>query len=60
MQIFKKYAAPIALATGYPDSNFHTKNIRMFIDDVKASTSVDIKLNSNDSLIKLNVVKTAV
>ncbi len=78
MQIFKKYAAPIALAagtlmaassasavewimaSGYPDSNFHTKNIRMFIDDVKASTSVDIKLNSNDSLIKLNVVKTAV
>ena len=47
------------MASGYPDNNFHTQNIRMFIDDVKASTSVDIQLNSNDSLIKLDAIKTA-
>ncbi|UUX49002.1 TRAP transporter substrate-binding protein [Nisaea acidiphila] len=47
------------MASGYPDSNFHTKNIKAFIEDVKATTSVDIKLNSNDSLIKLDAIKTA-
>ncbi|NQW08541.1 MAG: TRAP transporter substrate-binding protein [Alphaproteobacteria bacterium] len=52
-------AAEWIMASGYPDSNFHTQNIKQFIEDVKASTSVDIKLNSNDSLIKLNAIKTA-
>ena len=47
------------MASGYPDSNFHTKNIRAFIEDVAESTSVDIKLNSNDTLIKLDGIKTA-
>src|SRR3546814_9395656 len=32
----------------------------MFIDDVANTTSVKITLNSNDSLIKLDAVKTAV
>lgn len=48
------------MASGYSEDNFHTKNIRMFIDDVQKTTSVKITLNSNDSLIKLDAVKTAV
>jgi len=47
------------MASGYPESNFLTKNIRQFIEDVKANTSVDIQLNSNDSLIKHDAIKTA-
>src|SRR3546814_6803334 len=48
------------MASGYPEDNFLTKNIRIFIDDVANTTSVKITLNSNDSLIKLDAVKTAV
>ncbi len=48
------------MASGYSEDNFHTKNIRMFIDDVQKSTSVKITLNSNDSLIKHDAIKTAV
>jgi TRAP-type C4-dicarboxylate transport system substrate-binding protein len=47
------------MTSGYPEDNFHTKNMQMFIDEVEANTSVKIALNSNDSLIKLNVIKTA-
>lgn len=47
------------MASGYPDSNFHTKNIKMFIEEVKANSSVNINLNSNDTLIKLDAIKTA-
>lgn len=48
------------MASGYPDSNFLTKNLKMFVEDVKAGTSVNIQLNSNDSLIKLDAIKTSV
>ncbi|MFT6303992.1 MAG: TRAP-type C4-dicarboxylate transport system substrate-binding protein [Pseudomonadales bacterium] len=47
------------MTSGYPEDNFHTKNIQMFIDEVEQNTSVNIALNANDSLIKLNVIKTA-
>ncbi|MGI9336070.1 MAG: TRAP transporter substrate-binding protein [Gammaproteobacteria bacterium] len=47
------------MASGYPDSNFHTRNIRLFIEEVEANSSVRIKLNSNDTLIKLDAIKTA-
>ena len=47
------------MASGYPESNFHTKNIRMFIEEVAENSSVNIKLNSNDTLIKLDAIKTA-
>ena len=48
------------MASGYSEDNFHTKNIRAFIDEVGKTTSVKINLNSNDSLIKLDAIKTAV
>ncbi|MFK7854843.1 MAG: TRAP transporter substrate-binding protein [Granulosicoccus sp.] len=59
VNVLPAQAADWIMTSGYPDDNFHTKNIQMFIDDVEANTSVNIKLNSNDSLIKLNVIKTA-
>ena len=49
------------MASGYADANFHTKNIRAFIDDVDKGTGGKLKitLNSNDTLIKLDAIKRA-
>ena len=49
------------MASGYADANFHTKNIREFIDDVEKGTGGKLKimLNSNDTLIKLDAIKRA-
>jgi len=52
-------AAEWIMASGYPESNFHTKNIIEFIEDVKETSSVEIQLNANDTLIKLDAIKTA-
>ena len=50
------------MATGYPDSNFFTKNIKMFIDEVEKKSGGDLKitLHSNDTLIKHDNIKRAV
>ncbi|MEM6487369.1 MAG: TRAP transporter substrate-binding protein [Pseudomonadota bacterium] len=48
------------MASGYPDDNFHTQNIRMFIEDVAENSDLSIELQSNDTLIKLDAIKTAV
>ncbi len=48
------------MASGYPEDNFLTKNIRLFIEDVEAATDLSIDLQSNDSLIRLDAIKTAV
>ena len=47
------------MASGYAKSNFHTQNIMKFIDEVKSTTSVNINLNENDTLIKIDAIKTA-
>ena len=49
------------MASGYADPNFHTKNIREFIDDVEKGTGGKLKitLHSNDTLIKLDAIKRA-
>lgn len=52
-------AAEWIMASGYPDSNFLTQNVKKFIEDVEATTSLKIQLNSNDTLIKLDAIKTA-
>lgn len=52
-------AADWIMASGYPDSNFHTKNVRLFIEEVKSTSSLNIQLNPNDTLIKLDAIKTA-
>ena len=50
------------MPTPYPDGNFHTKNIRQFADEVKASTGgkLEILVHSNASLIKHPEIKRAV
>lgn len=59
---FPASAVEWIMASGYPDNNFHTKNISMFIEDVEAGTGGKLKitLNSNDTLIKLDGIKRAV
>jgi TRAP-type C4-dicarboxylate transport system substrate-binding protein len=48
------------MATPYPDGNFHTENIKMFIADVEAATDIDITLHSNASLLKMPEIKRGV
>ncbi len=50
------------MPTPYADSNFHTKNVRQFADDVKAASGgkMEIVVHSNASLIKHPEIKRAV
>jgi TRAP-type C4-dicarboxylate transport system substrate-binding protein len=49
------------MASGFPDNNFHTKNIREFVAKIKADTKeLDIVLHTNQSLFKLQDSKKAV
>lgn len=50
------------LPTAYPDSNFHTQNLRWFADEVKKATGgkLEIVVHSNASLFKLPEIKRAV
>jgi TRAP-type transport system periplasmic protein len=50
------------MPTPYPDSNFHTKNLRQFADEVAKSTGgkLQIQLHTNGSLIKHPEIKRAV
>ena len=50
------------MASGYPDSNFHTENLRFFVDQVEQATDgqLAIDLHSNQSLFKLPEIKRAV
>lgn len=50
------------MASGYPESSFLTKNIRLFIEDVEKESggALKIDLRSNDSLIKHDAIKRAV
>jgi len=49
-------------ATGYPDGNFHTRNIRSFIEDVQKATdgALQIQLHSNASLLPMPQIKRGV
>jgi TRAP-type C4-dicarboxylate transport system substrate-binding protein len=50
------------MPTPYQDSNFHTKNIRQFADDVSKATGgkLQITVHSNNALIKHPEIKRAV
>ena len=61
------FAGPAAaenwnMASGYPDGNYHTQNIKQFVDDVQKATGgkLEIALHSNQSLFKLPETKRAV
>jgi len=50
------------MPTGYPGNNFHTENIRQFVDDVDKATAGKLKITVHDSgsLFKANEIKRAV
>jgi len=50
------------LPTPYPDTNFHTKNVKQFADEVNAASGgkLSITVHSNGSLIKHPDIKRAV
>lgn len=50
------------LATAYPDTNFHTKNLRQFVEEIDKATGGKLKItiHSNASLYKANEIKRAV
>lgn len=50
------------MATPYPDGNFHTRNIRTFIEEIQAGTSgrVQVQLHSNASLLPMPQIKRGV
>jgi TRAP-type C4-dicarboxylate transport system substrate-binding protein len=50
------------IATAYPDSNFHTQNIRQFIADIEHATNgrLSIQLHSGASLLPMLQIKRAV
>jgi len=47
------------MATAYADGNFHTRNIRAFIEDVEKSTNgaLSIQLHSNATLLTMPNIK---
>ena len=50
------------MASGYPENNFMTQNLRKWVEDVEKGTSGKLKitLHTNDSLIKLDSIKGAI
>jgi TRAP-type C4-dicarboxylate transport system substrate-binding protein len=50
------------LPAAYPDSNFHTQNLKLFADAVRTATGgeIEIVVHSNGSLFKGNDIKRAV
>ena len=50
------------MPTPYADGSFHTKNTRMFADEVRSASNgrIDITVHSNGSLFKLPEIKRAV
>lgn len=50
------------MASGYPENNFMTQNLRQWVGDVEKASAGKLKitLHTNDTLIKLDSIKTAV
>lgn len=50
------------MATPYPDGNFHTRNIRTFIEEIERATSgrLAIQLHSNATLLPMGQIKRGV
>ncbi|MBP1848823.1 TRAP transporter substrate-binding protein [Rhizobium halophytocola] len=50
------------MPTPYPDGNFHTQNVRKFVEEVKTATkgAIDINVHSNGALMKATEIKRGV
>ena len=55
-------AAEWLMATGYPDNNFHTMNIRKFVEEIETESkgALKVTMHTNGTLIKENPIKRAV
>lgn len=49
-------------ATPYPDSNFHTRNVKAFVEDVQKATNgaLQVQLHTNGSLLPMPQIKRGV
>lgn len=56
------WAQQWVMATPYPDTNFHTQNIKQFAEEVKTATGgkLLITIHSNQSLVPMPQIKRAV
>ncbi|MGD9863740.1 MAG: hypothetical protein AB7S99_11055, partial [Pseudodonghicola sp.] len=45
---------PMLMASGYPEDNFMTVNIRMFLGEIADTAGIAVDLKSNGALIPLN------
>ena len=50
------------MATPYPDGNYHTRNVRAFLEDAKTATAgrVDVQVHSNGALLPMPQIKRGV
>lgn len=50
------------MATPYPDGNYHTRNVRSFLEEVKTATAgrVDVQVHSNGALLPMPQIKRGV
>jgi TRAP-type C4-dicarboxylate transport system substrate-binding protein len=50
------------MASGYPDGNYHTQNIKEFVEDAQKASAgkLEVTLHTNQSLFKLPEIKRAV
>lgn len=48
------------MATAYPDANFHTRNNRQFLDEVRAAIGVETQMHTNGSLLPQAQIKRGV
>ncbi|MCK8784852.1 TRAP transporter substrate-binding protein [Roseomonas sp. NAR14] len=50
------------MATAYPDGNFHTRNVRAFLEEVQSATGgkLQVQLQSNAALLPMNQIKRGV
>ncbi|GGC38770.1 exported protein [Siccirubricoccus deserti] len=47
-------------ACAYPDGNFHTRNLRSFLDEVAQAAGVQVQLHSNGALLPMPQIKRGV
>jgi TRAP-type C4-dicarboxylate transport system substrate-binding protein len=50
------------MATPYPDGNYHTRNVRAFLEEAKTATGgrVDVQVHSNGALLPMPQIKRGV
>jgi len=47
-------------ACAYPDANFHTRNLKSFLDEVAQATGLQVQMHTNGSLLPMPQIKRGV